>query len=245
MWKFRLLQRGTSLSLCVITLCGCVLFAGCGKDEAPAKESPYAQLDARFPKGQPLAASAQERAQDTEYLAKIESAAKELAELQRSVVSSKRAVENFRTQVVKAMTAKRGKEPSEAMVAEQLSKKAYYQELLAAQKAAEAAVEAKRQANQELIRQRMWADAEAYKAMKAEADAKAVAAGLPVRGAPRAAQAAQSAQPAVKPAAAVQPVAVQPALASASAEAPAKESKPLTVETLSKETGLPVVPSAN
>lgn len=235
MWKFRLLQRGASLSLCFITLCVCALCVGCGKEEAPAGSNPYAELDARFPEGLPAAASTQERAQDTEYLAKINSAAREMAELQRAAASAQREVENFRAQIVKAMTERLGKAPSEAMVEEQLAKKAYYQELLAAQKAAEEAVAAKRQANQELVRARMVANIEAYQTMKAEADAKAAAAGLPVRGAPQPAQAEQPAQPVAKPAAAVQP---------APASAPVQPKALVTLETLSKETGLPVQPSA-
>ena len=234
MWKFRLLQRGTSLSLCVITLCGCVLFAGCGKDEAPAPADPYAALDARFPEGIPGAASTQERAQDAEYLAKINAAAQEMAALQRAAAEADRALEAFRAQQVKAMTEKLGKAPSEAMVADQLSKKAYYQELLAAQQAAAEALEAKRKANQELIRQRMWANVEAYKAMKAEADAAAKAAGLPVRGATPAAPSAESLPPVAREA--------QSQQAPASAGSSAKASEVLTLEVLSKKTGVPVQP---
>ena len=247
MWKLRLLQRGTSLSLCVITLCVSVLFVGCGKDKEPAKADPYAELDARFPKGRPLAASTQERAQDEEYLAKVSAAAREMQEIQRVAVAAKREVENFRAQIVKAMAERLGKEPSEAMIEDQLSKKAYYQQLLAAQKEAEAAVEAKRQANQELIRARMWADVEAYKAMKAEADAKAVAAGIPPRFSREAAKAEakakrEAAKASGQPVAAVKPQAID---TPAQAEAPAKPVERLTVETLSQETGLPVLPSAN
>ncbi|MGN0885850.1 MAG: hypothetical protein ACI4RT_02510 [Candidatus Spyradenecus sp.] len=202
-----------------------MIFAGCGKDDAPPAADPYAQLDARFPEGYPGAASTQERAQDKEYLAKIDAAAKEMIALQRAAEEAKQACENFRTQIVKAMTEKLGKAPSEAMIADQLSKKAYYQELLAAQQATAEAVEAKRKANQAMVRQRMLANIEAYKAMKAEADAAAQAAGLPVRGA------VQPAAPAQRPA------------ASAAAEPPAKPLEVPTVETLSKTTGVPVQPS--
>lgn len=230
MRKFRLLQQGASLALGCIMFCGCVLFAGCGKSDPPPKSSAYAELDARFPGGQPLATGAQERAKDAEYLEKVSAAAKEMSDVQRVAEAAKRETENFRAQVVQAMTEKLGKAPTEAMVEEQLAKKAYYQQLLAAQREAEAAVEAKRLANQELIRQRMWAEAEAYKAMKAEADAKALAAGEAVRGASPVAS-AQTAQR----------VAAQPQAAPAREVAPA--TKPVSLETLSHETGLPVLPS--
>ena len=225
MQKWCLLQREVSLALCGIMLCSCVIFAGCGKDETPAAADPYAQLDARFPEGYPGAASTQERAQDKEYLAKIDAAAQEMNALQREAAVAKQACESFRAQVVKAMTEKLGKAPSEAMIADQLSKKAYYQELLAAQQSTAEAVEAKRQANQAMIRQRMLANIEAYKAMKAEADAAAQAAGLPVRGA------IQPTAPAQRPA------------ASAAVEPPVKPLEVPTVEVLSKTTGVPVLPS--
>ena len=174
------------LATCVAFLFGTLIFQGCGKDEP----GPYAALDERFPKGRPGFADVAERTQDAEYMAQLRERAGEFVALSQAATKAKSAAEHFRGQLVAALTRRVKREPPPAMVAQELAKNDHYQALLKAQREAEAALEAKRQENVAAIRARMTAERDAYDALRAEADAKARAAGLPTRAA-REAEAAE------------------------------------------------------
>lgn len=232
MRKFALSQVAGSLAICLITLSVAICCGGCSEEAPPPKPSAYAALDSRFPEGRPGIASTQVRAKDAEYLARIAAAAEELSALQGALARAKAARERYREQVAKMLSVRMGEEPPEVLLEAKLAKDAYYTQLQRAEADAAAAAEAKRVANQELIRARMWADQKAYDAMRLQADEAARAAGEAVRqdepiGAPPpAVLAAQAKAEAVRTQSAPRP-----------ATAP-------TLETLSNETGKPVQPSS-
>lgn len=172
---------------CVVCLLGALIFQGCGKDES----EPYAELDKRFPEGRPGVADVAERTQDAEYMARLRQRAGEFTALSQAAAKAKATAEHFRAQLVAALAKRVKREPPPAMVEQELAKNDHYQALLKAQREAEAAVEAKRRENGEAIRARMRAGQAAYDALRAEADAKAKAAGLPTR-AEREAKAAET-----------------------------------------------------
>lgn len=178
------------LAACVAFLFGALIFQGCGKDEP----EPYAALDGRFPEGRPGLADVAERTQDAEYMARLRERAGEFAASSQAAAKAKSAAEHFRGQLVAALAKRVKREPPAAMVGQELAKNDHYQALLKAQREAEAALEAKRRENVAAIRARMTAGRDAYDALRAEADAKAKAAGLPVR----AAREAKAAEPKLK-----------------------------------------------
>ncbi len=164
-------------AVCLAFILGALIFQGCGEDEP----KPYADLDERFPEGRPGITGVAERAQDAEYLAQVRSGAAEFVQLSQAAASARSAAEHFKEQLVKGLEKRLGHEPSLGVVADTLAKNDHYQQLLKAQQEAEAAMEAKRLANVALIRARMSAERDAYDALRAEADARAKAAGLPTR----------------------------------------------------------------
>lgn len=176
------------------TLCllGTLILQGCEEKEP----SPYAELDAKYPEGRPGIADVDARTQDTAYMAKLSAGAKEISILQAAVAKAEKEAEFFKGQLLNLLAQRVGKTPPQALQDAELEKNDHYQELLAKVEAARAAVTAQIAANRKMIRERMWADVTAYDAMRAEADAKAKAAGLPVREAP---QSSQPAQPTAKP----------------------------------------------
>ncbi len=176
------------LAACVAFLFGALIFQGCGKDEP----EPYAELDWRFPEGRPALADVAERAQDAEYMARLRVAADEFTRLSQAAAKAKSAADHFKGQLTAALAKRVGREPPAAMLEAELAKNDHYQGLLKAQREAEAALLAKRRENEAAIRARMTADRDAYDALRAEADARAKAAGLPTRAA-REAEAAKAA----------------------------------------------------
>lgn len=167
---------------CLAFLLGALIFQGCGKDDP----EPYAELDRRFPEGRPGIADVEERAQDAAYMARLRVAAGEFAHLSQAAQKAASAADHFRGQLAAALAKRIGREPPAAMLEAELAKNDHYQGLLKAQREAEAALAEKRRENEAAIRARMNAGRDAYDALRAEADAKARAAGLPVRAATKA-----------------------------------------------------------
>lgn len=181
----------------VNTLCllGTLILQGCSESEP----SPYAELDEKYPEGRPGIASVETRTQDAAYMAKVSEGIKELSRLQAVAAKATEEAEFFKKQLIDLLAQRVGEEkPHPALIEAELEKDHHYQKLLKKAEAAKAAVLAQQAAGRQLIRERMWADAAAYDAMRAEADAKAKAAGLSVReGAPT--QSSQPAQPTAEP----------------------------------------------
>ncbi len=169
------------LSACLAFLFGALIFQGCG-DDTP---QPYAALDEAFPEGRPLGDDVATRMADKQYVAQLKTAMGSLSEVSDRAAKAKAEAEHFRSVLVGQMREKLGAEPPEALVEATLARNDHYQSLLKAQAEAEAAVVAQQQKNLETVRARLNAPAAKYDAMRAEADAAAQAAGLPVRpGAP-------------------------------------------------------------
>ena len=79
------------LAACALFAFSVVLYQGCG--DSP--EDPYAALDAKFPAGRPPLADAQTRAQDADYLKKIQEeglADKDAATKVRQIISLAKAM---------------------------------------------------------------------------------------------------------------------------------------------------------
>ena len=207
MRRFSLWQGAKSLAICALSLFGIATFQGCGEADSPADASPYSELDRRFPEGRPGATDVATRMQDAEYTGKIRVASEEISRLKQEASAARAAADAHRAALVKLLAERMQEEPSEEIVAAMLAKpeNARYRELAAAAEAAEAAVEAKYQENRELIRARMWAEAKAYDAMKAEADARAEAAGREIRQAPKAEPIGQASGAGTPPAAGESP----------------------------------------
>lgn len=190
-------------------------------------QNPYAALDERFPEGRPGVAGVAERAQDSQYQAKISAAGKNLLAAQQQVEAARQAVEHYRGELQRILAAQMGKPVPDVLLARELEKNEHYLKLVAAAEAAEQALEATRAANKALIRERMMAPQVAYDEMKAQADEAARAAGVAVREGK---------------AAGVPPLVE--AQGNAKRESPVVEEKRVapTVEALAQETGRPVAP---
>lgn len=161
-----------------ICLLGALILQGCSDSEP----SPYAELDEKFPQGRPGVASVETRTQDAAYMAKVSEGIKELSRLRLVADKATEDAEIFKKQLIDLLAQRVGEvKPHPALIDAELEKNDHYQELLKKAEAAQAAVAAQQAAGRKLIRERMWADATAYDAMRAEADAKAKAAGLAVR----------------------------------------------------------------
>lgn len=177
-----------------VCLLGSLILQGCG-EETP---SPYAELDAKYPEGRPGIADLNARTQDAAYMAKLAEGAKEFSRLQAAAATAQAQADHFKDQLIELLTQRVKKTPPQALIDAELAKNDHYQKLSKQAEAAREAVSAKIVANRALIRERMWADSVAYDAMRAEADARAKAAGLPVRKAP-ARVSLQTARPSAKP----------------------------------------------
>lgn len=170
------------VAVCISSLFGSLIFQGCS-DEPP---SPYADLDAAFPEGRKEIVSVEERAQDQAYMAQVSENARKFSKVTAAAAEREARVNYLREETKQALKRRLGEEPPVDVLETALQKSPVYQEAVAARDAAKAEVEAQRDANMAFIRAKMVSEAERYDAMRAEADAKAREAGLPVRGAPSA-----------------------------------------------------------
>ena len=169
------------LAACALFAFSVVLYQGC----SDAPEDPYAALDAKFPAGRPPLADAQTRAQDADYQKKIQEGGRRYLTLNAAAEKAEHEADRFRTVYREALTKRMKQDPSEAILEAELAKHAHYQGLLKAAEEARAAAEAQRQANMKAIRDRTYADARAYDALRAEADEAARKAERPRRRDPR------------------------------------------------------------
>ena len=161
MRNVRLPYAAARVAACVLFAFAAVCYQGCDK----AAEDPYAELDARFPEGNPGLADAQTRAQDPAYIEKLTQGANRYATLRAEAEKAKAETERFRAIVREGLTKRMGKEVPEALLEAELAKNAHYAGLLKAQRAAEEAAEAQRNANRQAIRERARAGMEAYEAL--------------------------------------------------------------------------------
>ncbi len=224
----RIPQAVLKCAVCALVVVGALCFQGCEKE----KPQPYAELDAKFPKGRPEIAGVEERGRDAAYQERIKEGAKQFAKLSTQAVAAREKADAFGGELTKLLKKRLGTEPPQALIDAELAKNEHYQRLLKVAQEAEAKAESQRQANTQVIRDRMWEPVREYERMKAEADAQAKAAGLPVRT--------------------FSPMApgpvIPPAARKAKAETPAPEAqkKPApTVKDLAKETGIPVAKPQN
>ena len=204
-------------------LCVCVfalIFQGCGDGEP----DPYAALDAKYPDGRPAITPAAERLDDPAYREKIAQGAAAVAKLDAAYRDAQAKTARFRETIRAALAKRMGKDPTPEILEHELAKNAHHRALAQAEADAKAALDAARAANIAAIREKMWAAAKDYDAMKAKADAAAQAAGQ----APRQATADPTPPPALAHRQAQTPAA-----------APAKTPAP-TLQTLSETTGIPV-----
>ena len=240
MRSWTLPQAAKQIAVCLLGVFGTLIFQGC-KDDAP---QPYAELDARFPEGRPGLADTDARAQDAAYQAALTAAAKELSGLQQTASAARAEAERFGKTLTEQLSARVGKTPPAKLVAAELETNEHYQKLLKTAEAAEAAVRAKQQENQKLIRDRMWADANAYDRMKAQADEQARQAGVAVRNSAEAArQQAQTAKAQARQAAAEAKARAKQAAEEAKAAAAKARASAPTLDDLSKASGIPVLPA--
>lgn len=224
MRKFTLPHTAKWVAVCLGFVVGSLIFQGCGDDSASKANDPYAALDARFPNGRVAVVDVATRTQDKEYMAKISEGASKISALSSEVQKYEARLAHIRNEVRKSVTLKTGADVPETLLDDELATVPLYQETVALHAAAVAAVEAQRLENANLIRARMSADAEAYDAMLAEADAKAREMGLPTRHD-------------------TEPETVQP---KAPAGLMTEKSRPatpaVTVEDLARQTGIPLAP---
>lgn len=247
MRKRRLPYAVRGLAVCALGCLGSLIFQGC-KEETP---DPYAALDAAFPEGTPLVAGVEERAQDKAYQAEITAGAEKFLRLKREVETHDAALAHYKQEYAASYERRKGYALDEDLLEEALRKQPLYAEALAKRTAAAEAMEAQRRANVELIRDRMHQPQREYDALLAEADAKAKAAGLSTRAEARALQQQAEAAKvtAARAASQQQKVAMAEAARRERAQAvPAKPSKAkpaaptVTLEDLSKQTGIPIAP---
>ena len=81
------------LAACALFAFSVVLYQGCG--DSP--EDPYAALDAKFPAGRPPLADAQTRAQDADYLKKIQEGGRRYLTLNAAAEKAEHEADRFRT----------------------------------------------------------------------------------------------------------------------------------------------------
>ncbi len=224
----RVPQAVLKCAVCALIAVCSLCFQGCEKEEP----QPYAELDAKFPEGRPQIADVEERGRDQAYQERIKEGARQVAKLSTQAVAAREKADAFGGELTKLLEKRLGTKPPQALIDAELSKNEHYQRLLKAAQEAEAAAESQRQANTQLIRDRIWEPVREYERLKAQADAQAKAAGLPVR-------AASPLAPELPP---------PPAARKAKAETPAPEArkKPApSVKDLAKETGIPVAKPQN
>ena len=229
-------QAAKRIAACALFAFGTLILQGCGddsesaagapaaptKDVAPAPD-PYAALDAKFPEGRPKPSSVEERGQDSDYQAALQVLQDETFRLNQAVAAAQAEVDAFRAQYAKDATRRFGHAPSEADLDASLANHAHYQKLAQALADAQAAVAANRAKARALINEKRFGQTQAYDALRREADAAALAAGVPLRN--------DTPQPA--PAAPAKPAAAPTG----------KPAVSVTPQALSEATGIPLVPS--
>ena len=123
------------LAACALFAFSVVLYQGCGD----ALEDPYAALDAKFPAGRPPLADAQTRAQDADYLKKIQEGGRRYLTLNAAAEKAEHEADRFRTLYREALAKRMKQDPPEAILEDELAKHAHYQGLLKAAEEARAA----------------------------------------------------------------------------------------------------------
>jgi hypothetical protein len=182
MRKFILPHTARWVAVCFGCIVGSLIFQGCSDNSTPVQTDPYAALDEAFPEGRKEATSPAKRAQNLEYMAKINAGAENFSALSNDVAAIDAEIESVRKQIAAALSKRMGEDVPDVLLEEELQKLQIYRELTARRAEAVAARDAQKAANIKLIREEMNAGFAKYDAMRAEADAKARAAGLPVRG---------------------------------------------------------------
>ncbi len=181
----------------------------------------YAELDAAYPDGMPGLTTVEERVNDEAYNAERATLRAQKTALQKTAEEARKVADHYKANQIEMLRTKLGAEPFPEVVEERLARDEYYKELVAKVTAAEAAVAAKQAELAAVIRARRYADITHYQELKAAADSAVQAAGLPVRTEAAPVAAAEELADAPKPAAGV-----------------------VELEDLSRETGIPIAPSA-
>ena len=234
----RLPHVAKRVAACALFAFGTLILQGCGDEPesaaAPAEGSaqpttptpdPYAELDAKFPEGRPKSPTVAERGQDPEYVKALAALPDERVRLSQARAAAQAKVDAFRAQYAKDAVRRFGREPTEEDLDASLINNAHYQTLVKAVDDAQAELDAYTAKARALINEKRFGEVKAYDALRREADAAAVAAGLPLRNdTPQ-----QTAPAATAPQ-------VQPAPA-------AKPAVSVTPQALSEATGIPLVPS--
>ncbi len=241
-WCLHAVRRVTVCSLLVL---GSLILWGCGEDASVsdaasgasdggvssgaselsgeallAAQAPfYVAVDAAFPDGKPGLTSVEERAGDAAYNAHRAELRAQKAELEAAAKQARLAADAYRELQLEILWKNLGEAPLPEVLEARLAQDDHYQGLVRKAEAAEAAVSAKQAELAEVIQARRYADVARYTELKAAADAAAVAAGLPAR-------------------------ADRESVVAKAEEAPKSVAEVQDVKDLSKETGIPVAPSA-
>lgn len=208
------------VAVCLACLYGSLIFQGCGGDDPAPEANPYAALEEAFPEGMPGLDDVEARAQDKAYLEEMAAEVEKKSQLFKQLAEQDATLKRIREEVAKGMSLQMGEEVPEALLEDELASLPLYREAEARREALAAEAEAHRLAVMEKVRTRMTASQRKFLEMKAEADAKAKDAKLPVRTIE-------------------QPEATAPV----AAERVGKKAAP-TLNDLVKETGIPVAPAA-
>lgn len=234
----RLPHAAKRVAACALFAFGALILQGCGDEPesaaAPAEGSaqpttptpdPYAELDAKFPEGRPKSPTVAERGQDPEYVKALAALPDERVRLSQARAAAQAKVDAFRAQYAKDAVRRFGREPTEEDLDASLINNAHYQTLVKAVDDAQAELDAYTAKARALINEKRFGEVKAYDALRREADAAAVAAGLPLRNDTPQQTAPAATAPQVQPAAA------------------AKPAVSVTPQALSEATGIPLVPS--
>ncbi len=225
------------VAACALLAVGALILQGCGEDPAPA--DPYAELDARYPAGRPGLVDAQTRAKDAAYVSEIRRLGQARIAADQAAQKAEEAVARFRADYAKSVSKRLGKEAPKDYLEAALSHHAHFQALLKAAEEARAAAAQAQETVAQAIRDKQNAERRAYDELRAEADRRAVAAGLKVRAA-----LPEKPEP---PAAPEEPAqaAAQPALPEGAIpfKQPEAKAAPANAQELSEATGIPVAPN--
>ncbi len=243
-WCLHAVKR---VAVCGMCMLGSLILLGCGDDASSSGEGSdgassglptsssgmsdeallvaqapyYAALDAAFPEGKPGLTTVEERDADEAYKAQCVDLMQQRVALERTAAEHRKAAEAYREVLLEVLRTRLGEEPLPEVLEEALAKSDHYRGLVQATEAAEAAVDAKRVEISAFIRARQCVNITRYDELKAAADAAVQAAGLPVR--------------------VESPTSV---VAKDAADAPKPAVGTMDVKDLSKETGIPIAPSA-
>lgn len=234
----RLPHVAKRVAACALFAFGTLILQGCGDEPesaaAPAEGSaqptastpdPYAELDAKFPEGRPKSPTVAERGQDPEYVKALAALPDERVRLSQARAAAQAKVDAFRAQYAKDAVRRFGRAPTEEDLDASLINNDHYQKLVKAVEDAQAELDAYTAKARALINEKRFGEVKAYEALRREADAAAVAAGLPLRNDTPQQTAPAATAPQVQPAAA------------------AKPAVSVTPQALSEATGIPLVPS--